>query len=91
MVDAKAVKERVAKKNSNSRTRNNSGNSPHKHCRICGVDINIKSESRVCNDQDCNKKLEKQEKNDRMMRIMFFIFAFAIAAPILLQLMGYGK
>ena len=90
MVDSKAIKERSAKKNTGNRSKGNQ-NSPHKHCRMCGIDISIKSEKRVCSNEECTKKMGKQEKNDKMMRIMFFVFAFAIALPILLQLFGFGR
>ena len=66
MVDSKAIKERSAKKNTGNRNRGNQ-NIPHKHCRMCGIDISIKSEKRVCSNEDCTKKMGKQEKNDKMM------------------------
>ncbi len=90
MVDAKAVKERAAKKSSGSRARNTSHIPAHKHCRMCGIDIDLKADPRICKDEECVKKLEKQDKNDRLMRIMFFIFFLAIIAPVLLQLLGFG-
>ena len=38
---------------------------------MCGIDIHIKSDPRICNNQECIADLEKQERNDKMMRIMF--------------------
>ena len=88
MVDAKAVKERVAKKSS-GRTRGGSSSvSSHKHCKICGIDIDHKADPRVCKLEKCTTKNEKNAKNDRMMRIMFFVFFAAVAIAPLSQLFG---
>ena len=90
MVAAKAIKEKVSKNISTTRSKISSHINAHKHCRMCGVNIDIKSDPRTCKDQECVDKLEKQERNDKMMRIMFFVFFAAIIAPIALQLMGFG-
>ena len=90
MVDAKAIKDKVSKKISNTRSKISSHISAHKHCRMCGVNIDVKIDPRICKDQECVDKLEKQERNDKMMRIMFFVFFAAIVAPIALQLFGFG-
>ena len=62
--------------------------SAHKHCRICGINIDAKAEPRICKNADCETALEKREKNDRMMRIMFFIFVGIFFVPILLSSVG---
>ena len=90
MVDAKAIKDKVSKKINSARSKISVNNTPHKHCRMCGINIDVKSDPRICKDSTCIEKLEKQEKNDKMMRIMFFVFFAAIVAPIALQLLGYG-
>jgi len=53
---------------------------------MCGIDINIKSDPRICNSQECIEQLEKQERNDKMMRIMFGVFFIAFVIPIVLRL-----
>ena len=88
MVDAKAIKDKVSKKINNTRSKIGSQISAHKHCRICGINIDAKSEPRICKSADCETALEKREKNDRMMRIMFFIFVGIFFIPILLRSVG---
>lgn len=88
MVDAKAIKDKVSKKINNTRSKIGSHISAHKHCRICGINIDTKAEPRICNSSDCEAALEKREKNDRMMRIMFFIFVGIFFVPILLSSVG---
>ena len=88
MVDAKAIKDKVSKKINNTRSKIGSHISAHKHCRICGINIDAKSEPRICKNADCETALEKREKNDRMMRIMFFIFVGIFFVPILLSSVG---
>ena len=90
MVDAKAIKDKVSKKINSTRSKVSSHLTAHKHCRICGINIDAKAEPRICKSADCESALEKREKNDKMMRIMFFVFFAAIVAPIALQLLGYG-
>jgi predicted nucleic acid-binding Zn ribbon protein len=89
MVDAKAIKDKVSKK-ADSRSKGSSHLTAHKHCQICGVTIDIKAEPRICKADECLSKHEKRGKNDRMMRIMFFIFVLIFFAPILLSAMGFG-
>tara|TARA_B100000925_G_C21945665_1_gene446653 strand:- start:104 stop:379 length:276 start_codon:yes stop_codon:yes gene_type:complete len=88
MVDAKAIKDKVSKKINNTRSKINSHISAHKHCRICGISIDTKVEPRICKNADCETALAKREKNDRMMRIMFFIFVGIFFVPILLSSIG---
>mgnify|MGYP001239611446 FL=1 len=89
MVDANAVKERTAKK-SGGRPKTFSNDASHKHCKICSINIDIKSDPRICKSADCIAKNEKNQKNDKMMRIMFFVFFAAVVAPVFLSLLGYG-
>ena len=84
MVDAKAIKEKAAKKIAAGRTKL-SQITAHKHCKMCGSMIDSKADPRVCKGQDCADKLAKQGKNDKVMRIMFFVFAFFVALPIIVQ------
>ena len=88
MVDAKAIKDKVSKKINNTRSKISSQITAHKHCRICGINNDAKSEPRICKNTDCSSALEKREKNDRMMRIMFFIFVGIFFVPILLSSVG---
>tara|TARA_B100000768_G_C10926383_1_gene227778 strand:- start:23 stop:298 length:276 start_codon:yes stop_codon:yes gene_type:complete len=88
MVDAKAVKDKISKKAANLRSKVSSFQTAHKHCRMCGITIDIKAEPRICKDDECIAKLERREKNDKTMRIMFFVFAIAFGIPILLSLKG---
>mgnify|MGYP002844636585 CR=1 FL=1 len=90
MVDAKAIKDKVSKKISNTKSKISSHIGAHKHCRICGITIDSKADPRICKNQECIEKFEKTQKNDKMMRIMFFVFFAAIVAPIALQLFGFG-
>ncbi len=88
MVDAKAIKDRVSKKISTTKSKISAHVSAHKHCRICGVNIDHKLEVRVCKDPDCIEKLEKRERNDKVMRIMFFVFVLIFFGPLLLSSVG---
>ena len=47
MVDAKAIKDKVSKKINNTRSKIGSHISAHKHCRICGINIDAKAEPRI--------------------------------------------
>ena len=91
MVDAKAIKDKVNKKSSAQRSKVSSNLPSHKHCRMCGIEIDAKRDPRICKNEDCVNKMEKQGKNDRMMRIMFFVFFIAIVAPVALQLFAFGR
>ena len=44
MVDAKAIKDKVSKKLNNTRSKISSHIGAHKHCRICGINIDVKAE-----------------------------------------------
>ena len=88
MVDAKAIKDKVSKKINNTRSKISTHINAHKHCRICGINIDVKAEPRICKSADCESALENREKNDRMMRIMFFIFVGIFFVPILLSSVG---
>ena len=82
MVDARAIKDIAAKKIATGRSKL-SQISAHKHCKMCGLMIDTKAEPRICKDQDCINKFARQGKNDKMMRMMFFVFAFFVALPFI--------
>ena len=88
MVDAKKVKDMVAKKSSQFIGNIQGGGKvpPHKHCRICQEPIPVKADPRVCKKQECIEKNEKDEKNQKTVRIMMFIFFGIFAVPYLLVL-----
>ena len=86
MVDAKAIKDKIGKQINKTKSKITQNLPAHKHCRMCGIDINIKSDPRICNSQECIEQLEKQERNDKMMRIMFGVFFIAFVIPIVLRL-----
>jgi len=89
MVDAKAVKEKAAKRQSGrSRSTTSSHVSAHKHCRICGININAKVEVRVCSDQECIDRNIKDETNQKRMRRWMFIFLALFSLPVFLKLFG---
>jgi len=91
MVDAKSIKDKVSKKINSARTKIGSSLPPHKHCRMCGIDIKMTSDDRICKEQECIDKFEKRGKSDKIMRIMFVVFFLAIVAPIALRLFGFGN
>ena len=62
MVDAKAIKDKVSKKINNTRSKITSHITAHKHCRKCGINIDAKSDPRVCKNQECIDQMEKQNK-----------------------------
>ena len=69
MVDARKVKDMVAKKSSQFVGNIASAGkvSPHKHCRICQEAIPIKADPRVCKQQACidqNEKCEQLRQNE---------------------------
>jgi predicted nucleic acid-binding Zn ribbon protein len=86
MVDAKAIKDKAAKKIASGRSKL-SQITAHKHCKMCGVMVDSKADPRICKEQECIDKLARQGKNDKMMRMMFFVFAFFVALPIIAQIL----
>jgi predicted nucleic acid-binding Zn ribbon protein len=89
MVDANAVKEKAAKKQSGrSRSTTSSHVSAHKHCRICGITVDLKSDPRVCKDQACIDRNLKDNRNQKQMRIWMFIFLGLFSLPVLLRVLG---
>ncbi len=88
MVDAKKVKEMVAKKSSKFVGNLAGGGkvTPHKHCRICHEPISVKAEPRVCKQQACIEQNEKDEKNQKTVRIAMFVFFGLFAIPYVLAL-----
>lgn len=89
MVDAKSIKEKIGKQINKTRSKITANLPAHKHCRMCGIDINIKSDPRICNNNECIQMLERQEKNDKMMRIMFVVFFIAFVIPIVLRFLSF--
>ena len=87
MVDAKKVKEKISKVS--DRVFSGSRNHPHKHCRICHKPIPLSAEPRVCKDPECISKNEKDERNQKQMRLWMFIFfglfAFSFVWPLILS------
>ena len=89
MVDAKKVKDMVAKKTNKimGAVNGSSGKiQPHKHCRICHTTIPLAAEPRVCTSEECVEKNERDEKNQRTVRILMFVFFGLFAAPYLISL-----
>ena len=87
MVDAKKIKDKVMKAVSQNYR---GGNSipEHRHCRICNAVVSIKADPRLCKDEECIAKHGKNDKNERRMRIMMFVFLGLFALPLLLKVMG---
>ena len=88
MVDAKKVKEMVAKKSSQfmGSVAGSGKVSPHMHCRSCHEPISITSDPRVCKKIECIEKNEKDEKNQRTVRIAMFVFFGLFAIPYIFAL-----
>jgi predicted nucleic acid-binding Zn ribbon protein len=88
MVDARKVKDMVAKKSSQFMgSMTGTGKMPpHKHCRICHDPIPVKAEPRVCKNQECIGQHEKDEKNQKAVRIAMFVFFGIFAIPYILVL-----
>lgn len=88
VVDAKKVKDMVAKKSSQFIGNMQGGGkvSPHKHCRICHEPISVKADPRVCKQQACIEQNEKDEKNQKTVRIAMFVFFGLFAIPYILAL-----
>ena len=88
MVDAKQIKDKVMKKISGGYK--SVGSIPeHRHCRMCNAVISVKADPRICKDQECLAKLVKNEKNEKMMRIMMFVFLGLFALPLILKVVGF--
>ena len=88
MVDARKVKDMVAKKSSQFMG-NMTGTGkmpPHKHCRICHEPIPVKAETRVGKNQECIDQHDKDEKNQKAERIAMFVFFGIFAIPYILVL-----
>lgn len=89
MVDAKSIKDKVSNKINNARSKIGAKLPAHKHCRICGIEIKVTSEDRICKSAECSAAFDKRGRNDRIMRIMFFVFVLIFFAPILLSAIGF--
>ncbi|MAI40073.1 MAG: DUF2116 family Zn-ribbon domain-containing protein [Candidatus Poseidoniales archaeon] len=91
MVDAKKVRENIARMTNKVSSVTSGRVQPHKHCRICFTPIKLSAEPRVCKNQECIDKNERDERNQKQMRIWMFIFfgifAFGFVGPILFRLL----
>ena len=58
---------------------------PHRHCRMCNVPIDLKRDPAICGEDTCAKDWKKNKKNEKMVRIAFFVFAAVFLVPIILQ------
>ena len=87
MVNAQKVKDMVARKSSQI-VNSVSGNKvqPHKHCRVCFQPIPLSADPRVCKDQECIDKNIQDEKNQRTVRTLMFVFFGLFALPYLISL-----
>ena len=94
MVDAKKLKEKIAKtaekakKTATQKFSRSVKVEPHKHCRVCYTVIPLDTDPRVCGSEECEQKNERDEKNQKMMRIMFVVFVALFFVPLLLK--GFG-
>lgn len=88
MVDARKVKDMVSKKSSQFMSQMSGKVPAHKHCRICHEPIPVASEPRVCKKQECIDKNEKDEKNQKTVRIAMFVFFGLFAVPYILVLVS---
>ena len=88
MVDAKQIKDKVMKKIS-SGYRSGGSIPEHRHCRMCNTVIPVKADPRICKDEECLAKLGKNEKNEKIMRIMMFVFLGLFALPLILRVAGF--
>ena len=91
MVDAKKVRQNIAKMTNKVSAVASGRVQPHKHCRICFTPIKLSADPRVCKEQECIDKNERDERNQKQMRIWMFIFfgifAFGFVGPILFRLL----
>ena len=90
VVDARKVKEMVAKKSSQLMGSVSGATKlpPHKHCRICQEAISVKAEPRVCKNPACIERNQKDEKNQKTVRIAMFVFFGLFAVPYVLVLVS---
>ena len=58
---------------------------PHRHCRMCHIPIDIKREPPICVEQKCEDDWKKNKKNEKMVRIAFFIFAAVFLGPLIFK------
>jgi predicted nucleic acid-binding Zn ribbon protein len=75
---ANALKGAGKKISSNQKMNSGKGRNtvqPHRHCRMCHIPIDIKREPPICVEQKCEDDWKKNKKNEKMVRIAFFIFA----------------
>ena len=56
---------------------------------MCNAVISVKADPRICKDEECLAKLGKNEKNEKMMRIMMFVFLGLFALPLVLKVVGF--
>ena len=82
---AENLKQTVKKSGGKGRSK---GVAPHRHCRICHVPIDLKRDPPICGDEECAKGNARNEKNEKMVRIAFFVFAAVFLLPIILK--GFG-
>jgi predicted nucleic acid-binding Zn ribbon protein len=75
---------RSNKKTSSGKGRNKAVH-PHRHCRMCHVPIDLKREPPICGEQKCDDDWAKNKKNEKMVRIAFFVFAAVFLIPLILQ------
>jgi len=88
MVDARKVKNAVAKKTSQfaGQVAAAAKVPPHKHCRVCYEPIPVKADPRVCKQQACIDQNIQHDKNQRMVRIWMFVFFGIFAASFILPI-----
>ena len=89
MVDAKKVKDKISKVS--EKVFSCSKNQAHKHCRICQKPIPLSAEPRICKSSECVSKNDRDERNQKQMRLWMFIFlglfAFSFVGPIVLNML----
>jgi len=89
MVDAKKVKDKISKVS--EKVFSGSKNQAHKHCRICQKPIPLNAEPRICKSSECVSKNDRDERNQKQMRLWMFIFlglfAFSFVGPIVLNML----
>ena len=80
-----AGKKISSKKKMNSGKGRNKAVQPHRHCRMCHIPIDIKREPPICAEQKCEDDWKKNKKNEKMVRIAFFIFAAVFLGPLIFK------